>query len=161
MGEPARNYSWPPFEEGHTLSMRHGARSERVVRPLAEAAAAQLLEVAPWCAVPAFKPTVDRWAWALARATLLRHWIDEHGILDAEGAPQPALSELARAEATEAKASEALGLSPRDWARVMAATRVAESAGVPGAGAQVEALAAVGRELVERAGELEVGEGER
>lgn len=141
----------PPWEPGNVAALKHGATSARMVAPIAQAAAAQLLEVAPWCAVPAFKPTVDRWAWALARATLLRHWVDEHGILDAKGKPQAALAELARAEATEAKASEALGLSPRDWARVMAATKGAEAAGIEGAEDQVEAMRAVGRELMARA----------
>lgn len=142
----------PPFAPDNTLAVKHGATSKRVVAPIAEAAAAELVEAAPWCALPAFRPTVTRWAWAYARATLLRHYIDEQGILDEDHEPQKALAELARAEATEAKAAEALALSPASWARVLAASAVAESAGVEGAAEQVEALAVVGRELMERAG---------
>jgi len=33
----ARGYSWPPFEKGNTASLTHGARSPRMIEPLAEA----------------------------------------------------------------------------------------------------------------------------
>jgi hypothetical protein len=39
----ARGYSWPPFEKGHTVSLRHGAWSPRLVNPLASELVEQLL----------------------------------------------------------------------------------------------------------------------
>lgn len=141
----------PPWAPGNTASLKHGATSKRMVAPLAEAAASELIASAPWCAAPAFSSTVRRWAWAFARAELLRHYIDEQGILNEDHEPQPALAELARAEATEAKAAAELGLSPGAFARLLALSKTAEAAGAVGASDQVEALAAVGRELVGRA----------
>jgi hypothetical protein len=44
MGEPARNYSWEPFQPGNTLSLRHAAYSEGVIQPLADDLAHHLLE---------------------------------------------------------------------------------------------------------------------
>ena len=34
-GGPARGYSWPPFEVGNEAAVRHGATSERHIRPIA------------------------------------------------------------------------------------------------------------------------------
>lgn len=154
MGEQARGYSWPAFPPGHTLSMRHGARSARTVRPIAEAVAAQLVEVAPWCARPAFHAEVEAWAWQEARCRLLREWLDEVGLLDDEGVPRPACSELARAESAAARGREALGLNPRAWAKLFQA--------FSGAAVDTEAdlaeLRRVGREaLALRAAELDGG----
>jgi hypothetical protein len=35
-GTPARGYSWPPFEPGNEVALRHGAYSPRRVDPLAK-----------------------------------------------------------------------------------------------------------------------------
>jgi len=59
MSTPARGYSWAPFEPGHTLSLRHGARSPRTVQAkvdeLEPTFAAWLDEHAPWAAAPVFE----------------------------------------------------------------------------------------------------------
>jgi len=45
---PARNYSWPPFEPGHTLSVKHGADSERAIEARAAELRPKLFELCPW-----------------------------------------------------------------------------------------------------------------
>lgn len=145
MGEPARSYSWAPFHEGNTAALKSGAHSSRMIQPIADRAAAELLEVAPWCARPAFAALVQRWAWAEARCILLRHYLDEEGLLDEDGEPRPAVNELHRAEATAHKAAEKLALSPMDFMRLMNGMAAAKGADVDG----VEALMREGRGIVE------------
>ena len=38
--QDARGYSWPPFEPGNTLAVKHGARSDRLVQ-------ARAVEISP------------------------------------------------------------------------------------------------------------------
>ena len=90
MGEPARGYSWAPFEVGNGAALKHGARSPRMIRPVAEQLLREVAAVAPWAARPPFAAELDAWAWHEARARLLRAWLDEHGVLDHDDAPQPA-----------------------------------------------------------------------
>lgn len=121
MTTPARNYSWPPFTEGNTVAMRHGARSPRHVQPIADALLAEISDVAPWAMRPAFAGEVAAWAHAEARCRLLRAWIDEHGLLSAEGLK--AADSLDRAERRAANARQQLGLTPMALSRIMATLR--------------------------------------
>lgn len=143
MGEPARGYSWPPFEAGNTAALKHGARSPRMVRPVAERLMVEAVEVAPWVARPAFGPELEAWAWHEARARLLRAWLDEHGLLDDDDAPRGALGELQRAENAAAKARDRLGLNPLAWARLRAAVEQS------GRREDLEDLDAEGRAILE------------
>ncbi len=67
----ARGYSWPPFPPGHTLSLVHGAESERAIAARADLVHAELLEVAPYLDEPKFIPAVRRYLAAAAREALL------------------------------------------------------------------------------------------
>ena len=80
MTTPARGYSWPPFESGNTAAQRHGAQSERHLRPLVDELLEALPEAAPWTSGVPFRPTVEAWAWAEAQAILYRRWFDEQGL---------------------------------------------------------------------------------
>jgi hypothetical protein len=115
-----RGYSWLPFQPGHTLTLTHGARSPRSVAPIAHALAGELLDVAPWCAQPAFSAEVEAWAWAEARCRLLRAWLDEHALLDDDDEPRAALNELHRAEARAESGRNRLGLNPAAWSKLLA-----------------------------------------
>lgn len=154
MGEPARNYSWPPWEPGNTAALTHGADSPRQVQPLADRIAAELVEVAPWCGHPAFAAEVQAAAWEEARVRLLQAWVNEYGLLDDRS--EGALSQLERAQGRASRLRSNLGLSPIAWAKVLASLASAKSEAAAG---ELEALAAVGRELQARAtGELEEAE---
>jgi hypothetical protein len=154
--EPARRYSWPPLEPGHTLTLRHGARSHRTIAPLAESLAAELVESAPWVGHPAFRSTLERWAFAEAQCIQRREWISEHGLLAEDGSEQHSSAELARNEATAAKAAAELGLSPAAMVRVLAG--LSQVSGDDAATEALESLSAVGRDLVARR-QAELGAG--
>lgn len=116
--KPARKYSWPPFEPGHTLSLRHGAYSPRKVDPLAEELAEKAREAALYLSDPGYSAAVWAWARAEARVQLLTEWVDEHGLLDAEGRPRAAADLLIRCERLAAEGRARLGLDPLSRARL-------------------------------------------
>src|ERR1017187_9839059 len=47
---PARGYSWPPFEVGNFVPVRHGRRSPRITDSLSSAVADALVKTEPWLA---------------------------------------------------------------------------------------------------------------
>src|ERR1039458_195818 len=63
---PARNYSWPPFEDGNSVALTHGAYSERAIAERAKDVHARLLEIVPWCNEPQYAPSVSRYLEATA-----------------------------------------------------------------------------------------------
>lgn len=160
MGDPARGYSWPPFEPGNRVAEKHGARSDRAVLPLAGQLLDAMAEVAPHAADPAFRATLERWAYATAQARLLRRWLEEHGPLDDDGEVRGAATYLQRVEATAAKAEEQLGLTPRAWAQLVAT--LAQVEGQPGSEGLADGVRTVGARLVEqrrRQRAIEAGDG--
>jgi hypothetical protein len=81
-GVPAKG-SWPPFQPGHEISLRHGARSDRFVEPLAAAFRDVLLQDRP--DLSAYPEAVAAWATAEARCERLRVWTAEHGLVGEDG----------------------------------------------------------------------------
>lgn len=143
---PARGYSWPPFALGHEVNLKHGARTKRIIQPLADAMAAELVSVAPWTARPAFAAEITSWAWAESMCAVLRAWISEHAPMSDEGLL--AAGELARAETRAATARDRLGLNPLALAKLLGAVGSAVTAGADGSDA-LEALKAEGARIVE------------
>jgi hypothetical protein len=107
------------FRSGNVEALTHGATSPRLVAPIAERLADELVAVAPWCAVPAFRDAVESWAWARAQSHLLRAYIDENGPLDDEGRPRPACALLDRVEARADRLRDGFGLTPNAWAKLV------------------------------------------
>jgi hypothetical protein len=70
MSRLARGYSWPPFEKGHTVSLRHGAWSPRRVNPLASELVEQLLANDDVAYLRAAKWGPAVWAWARCEARI-------------------------------------------------------------------------------------------
>lgn len=147
MTTPARHYRWEPFQPGHTLSLRHGAFSERAVSPLAARIVDQLFTDSPWLATPAFRLTVLALARAEAQAELLHRWLDEHGPLDDEGRPRPAMAALDSTERRADRLRQGLGLTPSAWA----ALHRAVSAGQDDEHGGVAAIKAVGAQIIANA----------
>jgi hypothetical protein len=143
-GGPRRGYSWPPFEVGNWAGLRHGATSPRVLQPLADRLAAGLGEVAPWASAAVFAGSVASWAWGEAQAHVLRVWLDEHGQVDDEGQPRPAVGMLAQVEGRLVNLRAQLGLTPLALAKLLAAlSQVDGDKGAEG----LAALRAAGAEL--------------
>jgi hypothetical protein len=109
---PGRGYSWPPFQPGHTIGLRHGARSSRFCDPLAKAFAAALLEQRPDLA--AYPETLIAWAHAEARVELMRMWFAQQGGIKVNdnGTLHGPWDQLLRFEASAARLRDQLGLTP-------------------------------------------------
>lgn len=135
--------------------MRHGAKSPRMLQPVADRLAAGLGEVAPWTSAPVFAGSVSSWAYAEAQAYLLRRWLDEHGQVDEEGEPRPAAAMLERVEGRLAGLRGQLGLTPLSLGKLLATlSQVDSERGQEG----LEALRAAGAEL-RQAADLRMVEG--
>lgn len=142
----------PPFQPGHTFSLTHGGYSARTWKPLADAIAAELPEVAPWCSRSTYAPAVAAWARVEAQLQLVMAWLDDHGPLDDDGEPRPATALLARLESQAQSLRAELGLSPLALAKLLGAFTSAPACTDDDA---LEALKAEGRRIVEaRAGQL-------
>lgn len=158
-GMPARGYRWPQFTAGWNQEHKttHGAGSAARVRPIADAIEATLADSAPWAQAPAFAGTVKSWGYAEAQASLLRSWLDEHGLLDGDGNPRPAVGTLTRVENRLIKLRERLGLDPQSLASLLSkASSVARATADDRA---LEALAAEGRRIAEARARREIGAG--
>lgn len=114
---PPRGYSWPAFEEGNALAVRHGAYSERVTHPIAREIAAGV--VADREHLAAYPEALWSWALAEAKVLVLEQWLQEHGgPIKADGDVQPAAKMqdrmMARADSLRGK----LGLDPKSEAEL-------------------------------------------
>lgn len=148
--QPARGYSWLPFEEGNELSIRHGAFSQRRISARALQIRDALLVAYPYLADDVFVEAIERYTRAEARALLLNEHVmsvaEDHGV----EAVKPYLwSETTRAEANAAKFAQDCGLDATGHARVARDLGLARSAGAQFRNAGVRAIAERGRALRE------------
>lgn len=121
-GEAKPTGTRPPFPEGHTLAVRHGALTKRIYSPVAAQLATELLEDRP--DLERFPEAVAAWAEAEAQAILLRRHTAENGLFT-NGETTAAAKLAERTEARALKLRERLGLDPRaeaDLAKARAAT---------------------------------------
>ena len=110
--------SAPQVEKGNTLAQKHGAFSDRVVDPVAQELASLVIGLVPYLADASYEPAVWAWARAEARVLVLSRWLDEHGTLDEEGVPRPALNALKDFERLASTARGRLGLDPLSRAQL-------------------------------------------
>jgi hypothetical protein len=103
-------------EPGNRRAQKGGWTSVRVLAPRAEELRNEITELVPVHG-PADEPAVRLLSWQLARIERANAWLDEHGLLDAEGSPQPVLKVLSTWENSAARLMDQLGLSPtsRAW----------------------------------------------
>jgi hypothetical protein len=110
--QPARggaSRSWPPFQAGNEITLRHGARSDRYVEPLARAFADVLLADRP--DLGAYPEMVVAWSVAEARCERFRVWHAQHGFIAADGNVRGGANVLAYENQAQ-RFREALGLTP-------------------------------------------------
>jgi hypothetical protein len=149
-----------PFRAGHTLSLKHGAYSARVVEPLAAELLASYLEERPDLAWA--HGTVERLARTEARALLLDRWLADHGMFDEEGEFRSrVIQEWRFLERQGDSICHSLGWTPRARAAMMRDESLAVSPWVPDEQRQSVAAEQVSRWLDPPSvvGELEVGDG--
>jgi hypothetical protein len=147
----ARGYTWPPFEPGNTVSLRHGAFSHRVISEAGQQIRHALLESYPYLADDAFVEAIDRYCRAEARAQLLHDYITEK--VDTEGveAVKPYLwAEAGRAEANAQKFGSECGLDAAGHAKIARDLGLARNIQRDANARRTDELAATGRALRER-----------
>ncbi|MFC7448669.1 P27 family phage terminase small subunit [Rhodococcus daqingensis] len=119
---PARGYSWEPFKPGHTKSLKHGARSERVIAPLTAEIANGLMQNHERLQNPLYRETVLEYSRLLAQVEVLEAYIDEHGTIiesgDKAGKVQPAAEYLLKVRKQATNVADKLGLNPLANARL-------------------------------------------
>jgi hypothetical protein len=144
----ARGYSWPPFEKGNLVAVKHGASSERIVSARAAEIRVLLVESFPFLAEPIFAEALERYVRAEARARLLYDYCfakaEAEGV---EAVPRTLWQEASRAESNAAKCAQDLGLDPAGFARIGRDLGVARSIGQRLAGPGLAEFAADGRKL--------------
>jgi hypothetical protein len=118
---PARGYSWPPFEPGHELSLRHGTYSPRVVGARAELVRAELLDLVPGLADdPESASPLALYCRAVAREELAHEAIEA-------GSLSPHVLEIIRKQFPQML--QPGNVSPRLLEAATAAARVASELG--------------------------------
>lgn len=115
---PARGYSWPPFQPGNQIGLRHGAFSPRRLEPLADELLERAIGSESYLAEPDYRPALEAWARAEARCILVAEWLAENGILDGRGRPRPAADYAIRLERLASEHRARLGLDPLSRARL-------------------------------------------
>lgn len=151
---PPRGYSWAPFEAGNTAAVKSGARSPRLVAPLAEQFLAEIYEDAPWTQAPAFRHTMESLAWTQAQLALIYRWLDEHGLGLDEDSLRPILSYLNSLEVRIAKLRDAQGLTAMSLVNMLGKLAQHEPEALPG-GAR-EALGVVGAQIRQAAQQRQI-----
>jgi hypothetical protein len=146
VGEPARGYSWEPFQPGHTLSLRHGAYSGQMIEPLAEDLVRDLLERRP--DLEMYPEAVSAWAYAETRAAIWRMLLDKGGLVDQNHEVRDKwLKELRADERRAAEERRNLGLDPASHARLMRERAEATSKAI-----DLDSIRARGRRAIEERG---------
>lgn len=115
-------YQWPDATPGNLIALKHGAYSDRMVEPRAQALLDEVVESATWW-TPADAPAARAWAVAEARCQLVSEYLaqvggDAGGMVDGEGAVRPAATHLLRLEARAESLRSKLGLDPLSRARL-------------------------------------------
>jgi len=124
----ARGYSWPPFENGNTASLVHGADSPRVIEAVGRIVRDDVVEQAPWIVQPIFADALLRYCRAEARARLLSDHMFK--LADDEGPDKVPIRLWESAVACDNAASKAaadLGLTPLARARLASLTATTEA----------------------------------
>jgi hypothetical protein len=107
-----------PFESGNAVATKHGATSPARIIPRAQTIAEGAAQAVPYLRASDFAPALRAWARAEASLELLAEWVDENGLLDDAGRPQPWVSTLLRFERLAASHRTRLGLDPASRAKL-------------------------------------------
>lgn len=151
MGEAARNYSWPPFEDGNLAAVKSGSQSPRLVTERAQAIREMLLEQHEFLAEPIFFEALERYCRIEARARMLDAYVvakvESEGV---ESVPKTLWTEATRADMGAQKAAQDLGLDPTGFARAARDLGFAKSLNQQFGAKRLTQLGEAGRELRDR-----------
>jgi len=110
---------------------------------MADQLVTEALSESPWLTRPAFRWAVVAWATAEAKAELVDRYLDEHGLLNADGVPHPANALSDRLHARAITLRGQLGFDPVSFAKLLSTF-----AQLPGGESALEALVEEGRRLI-------------
>jgi hypothetical protein len=114
-----RDYSWPPFAPGHTLSVRHGARSERAIEAKAQQVRGALFDAYPWLDEVQDAITVARFCRVEGRALMLQAGIDAYEDERGPGrAPEYLYERVNQTDQLADRIGSKLGLDPSGRAQL-------------------------------------------
>ena len=97
MSNPARGYTWPPFERGNQAAVTHGvfaANRSEMVQAEVEAIAEQVADRFPWTS--GYEDERRAYARALCDEQTVRDYLDQVGPLDQHQHERPAVRTLER-----------------------------------------------------------------
>ena len=151
--QPARDYSWAPFEKDNLVAVRHGAFSNRLVGEKASEVRELLFERYPYLAEETFVEALQRYCRAEARAVMLHNYVVEKAETEGvDAVPAYLWAEARGADANAARFGQDCGLDPTGHARISRDLGLAQNVRVQQAALQVERLQAEGRRVAERRG---------
>jgi hypothetical protein len=84
----------PNFEKGNTIALKHGATSERQIRPRTRNHRRRILRqlrLSPKDLDPLARGYLDSYVRLVAKIELIDAYVAEHGLLKSDGEPQPSL----------------------------------------------------------------------
>jgi hypothetical protein len=154
---PARGYTWPPFQEGNTIAVRHGAWSDRLASQRAQGVLAELVERYPWIEdadvvvldvlvkAKARYDALDEYAAAVIEGDREAYPRKGSPLTGPEAVPDKVLTALARLENTIIQAAGKLGLTATDRAQLFKDAGMAKHFG----GDPIAKLVERGRQLRE------------
>lgn len=119
---------WEPFTANHTKSLKHGARSERMITPLAAAISNDLMRHHEHLQDPLFRDMVLEYARVAAQVDLLQAYVDETGTLERNGDVRNASEFLLKTRKHYASLANKLGLTPEAQARMNRDNALSEAA---------------------------------
>jgi hypothetical protein len=150
-GNPARRYSWAPFEPGHEVTLKHGARSPRVIGPIAAELIAEVIadESTSYLAAAAYAPLLRRWAEVMAKTEVYGQWLAEQSpeqqTTSPKGGTRSPLEHWLGLVRVAAALSDRLGLSPLARAKLGRDFAVGQSVAQESARRNLDRLKAEGQ----------------
>jgi hypothetical protein len=109
---PARGYTWPPFQSGNRVAVRHGAFSSAIVSEKAAEIRTQLIAMCPWLR-DADALTIDSLCRSEARSRMLHDYVMTMAAEQGPEAVPPYLwAATSRAETNALRCTDRLGLNP-------------------------------------------------
>ena len=148
--QPARGYTWPPFEKGNLVAVRHGAFSNQLVGEKASRVRELLLERYPYLADEAFVVALERYCRAEPRAVMLHDYVMEKAETEGvEAVPAYLWAEARGADGNAARFGQDCGLDPTGHARIARDLGLAQTVRRHQAALAVERLKAEGSRLAE------------
>lgn len=134
------------FAPGHSVTVKHGAWSERITNPIIMELVDGVLAYRP--DLQRYPPAVYAWASHESKVIVLEQWLDENGLFDAKGKPRTTVLDLVSRFARLARESRTeLGLSPKAEADIAKARIDAQTATF-----DLDAVLARGRQVIEANG---------